>query len=80
MRRGYQVLSAVFLNYFLHSIPVFFHAGGQLELGAGAVKVLLFIVNVEVVVSLEIIGEEAACRIPLSSAWRPRAGSVSLKA
>ena len=50
--------SAVFFNYFLHGIPVPFHIGSQLELGAGAVEVLGFIVDVEVVVPLEIISEE----------------------
>ena len=50
--------SAIFFNYFLHGIPVFFHAGSQLKLGTGAIEILLFVVDVEVVVSLQIVGKE----------------------
>ena len=58
-KKSIKYLSAIFLNDFLHSIPAFLHVGGQFELGSGAVEVLSLVVDVEVVVALQIIGEEA---------------------
>ena len=49
MKKQISGISNIF-NYFLHGIPVFFHAGSQLKLGTGAIEILLFVVDVEVVV------------------------------
>ena len=68
------MVSAVFFNYFLHGIPVPFHIGSQLELGAGAVEVLGFVVNVEVVISLQIISEEAHTTFHRHQLGTPRQG------
>lgn len=68
------MVSAVFFNYFLHGIPVPFHIGSQLELGAGAVEVLGFVVNVEVVISLQIISEEAHTALHRHQLGTPRQG------
>ena len=66
------MVSAVFFNYFLHGIPVPFHIGSQLELGAGAVEVLGFVVDVEVVVPLEIISEETHTALHRHQLGTPR--------
>lgn len=66
--------SAIFFNYFLHGIPVPFHIGSQLELGAGAVEVLGFVVDVEVVVPLEIISEETHTALHRHQLGTPRQG------
>ena len=58
----------------MHGIPVPFHIGSQLELGAGAVEVLGFVVDVEVVIPLEIISEETHTALHRHQLGTPRQG------
>ena len=52
-------LSEIFFRRGLHGSPLGLHVRHQLELGAAAVQVLALAVRFEVVVALQIIGEEA---------------------
>ena len=73
-KKSIKYLSTIFLNDFLHSIPVFLHVGGQFELGSGAVEVLSLVVDVEVVVALQIIGEETHTTFHRHQLGAPRQG------
>ena len=51
-------VGAVLVHHSLHSLPLVLHVGHQLKLGAAAVQVLALTVGAEVVVALQIVGEE----------------------
>src|SRR5699024_7478545 len=54
-----RLLGTVLVHHGLHLIPTGLHVGHQLELGPAAVQVLAGPVGTEVMVSLQIVGEEA---------------------
>ena len=49
----------IFLNDLVHGIPLFLHILHQLELCPAAVEIMVFPVNLEIVIALQIIGEKA---------------------
>ena len=56
---AYTDLFAVFFNDFLHCFPLLFHIFYQLELCSAAVKIMVFSVDLEVSVAVQVIGKEA---------------------
>ena len=51
---------------FQHLIENLFHLSHQCELGAGTVEVVVRAGNMEIMVALQIVGQENGCRIPAS--------------
>src|ERR1700691_4101406 len=54
-----RVLSADRAQQPLHRVLLFLNGGDQRELGAAAVEVVAFTMNLEIGVAVEVIGEEA---------------------